>query len=193
MNTDKKVVYISYVKDDETIALDIAAGLSRYHIDYFLGNESASDKEKIAALQNMRVLVFLFSKKSMNSNIVDNEITKAIENQVPIVPFQVDDSKIIDNLSLDFMLKKSQWALGYPDREKQLDNLIVSVCRFMGVDAIQGNPTDPFEQLKRGIALEYGTNGLLKDRKEAMLWLEKSAESGNLMAMYESGHACRQT
>ena len=185
MNTDKKFVYISYVKDDEAIALDIAASLSKYHIDYFLGNESVTDKEKIATLQNMRVLVFLFSNKSMNSNIVDNEITKALEKQVPIVPFQVDDSKISDNLSLDFMLKKSQWVQGYPDHGKQLENLIVSVCRFMGVDAIQENPTDPFEQLKRGIALEYGTNGLLVDRKEAMLWLEKSAESGNLMAMYE--------
>ena len=185
MSKNKKVVYICYVKDDEAIALDIAAGLSKYHIDYFLGNESVTDKEKLANLDCMKVLVFLFSKDSLNSNIIDNEITKALENQVSIVPFQVDESKISDNLSLDFMLKKSQWVLGYPDREKQLDNLIVSVCRFMGVDAIQKNPTDPFEQLKRGIALEYGTNGLLKDRKEAMLWLEKSAESGNLMAMYE--------
>ena len=185
MSTNKKVVYVSYVKDDEAIALDIATGLSKYHIDYFLGNEYVSDKEKIIALQDMNVLVFLFSHGSLNSNIIDNEITTAINNQAPIVPFQVDDSKISDNLSLDFMLKKSQWVLGYPDREKQLDNLIVSVCRFLGVDAIQENPTDPFEQLKRGTALEYGTNGLLKDRKEAMLWLEKSAESGNIMAMYE--------
>lgn len=185
MSTSKKVVYISYVKGDEALAIDIATILSKYRINYFLGNESVGDKEKIAALQNMSVLVFLFSSESMNTSIIDNEITKALENQVPIVPFQVDESKISDNLSLDFMLQKSQWVLGYPDREKQMDNLIVSVCRFMGVDAIQENPTDPFEQLKRGIALEYGTNGLLKDRKEAMLWLEKSAESGNLMAMYE--------
>lgn len=185
MSTSKKVVYISYVKGDEALAIDIATILSKYRINYFLGNESVGDKEKIAALQNMSVLVFLFSSESMNTSIIDNEITKALENQVPIVPFQIDDSMISDNLSLEFMLSKSQWVLGYPDREKQLDNLIVSVCRFMGVDAIQGNPVDPFEQLKRGIALEYGTNGLLKDRKEAMLWLEKSAESGNLMAMYE--------
>ena len=185
MNTDKNIIYISYVKNDEELALNFAAVLSRFHIDYFLGNEYVGDKEKIIALQNMKVLVFLFSNGSMNSNIIDNEITTAINNLVPIVPFQVDEANIADNLSLDFMLKKSQWVLGYPDREKQLDNLVVSVCRFMGVDAIQENPTDPFEQLKRGIALEYGTNGLLKDRKEAMLWLEKSAESGNLMAMYE--------
>lgn len=185
MITKRCIVYISYVKDDEVVALEIASRLSKYHIDYFLGKESASGKEKIFNIQNMKVLVFLFSQCSINSNIVDNEITAAVENQVPIVPFQIDNSYIRDNLSLDFMLKKSQWVLGYPNREKQMDNLIVSVCRFLGIDAIQENPTDPFEQLKRGVALEYGTNGLLKDRKMAMLWLEKSAESGNLMAMYE--------
>ncbi len=185
MATNNNVVYICYVKGDEAIAFDIVSELSKYHIDYFLGNESMCDKEKITNLQNMKVLVFLFSCGSLNSSIIDNEITTAINNQIPIVPFQVDNSNVSDNLSLDFMLKKSQWVMGYPDREKQLDNLIVSVCRFLGIDAIQKNPTDPFEQLKRGIALEFGTNGLYIDRKEAMLWLEKSAENGNLKAMYE--------
>jgi len=179
------IVYISYVKADETLAVEIASKLEKYHIPYFLGKDSISSQEKLTNLDCMRILVYLFSKDSLNSNIIDNEITAAINSQVPIVPFQIDKTNIKDNLSLDFMLKKSQWVLGYPDREKQMDNLIVSVCRFMGVDAIQENPTDPFEQLKRGIALEYGTNGLLKDRKEAMLWLEKSAKSGNLMAMFE--------
>ncbi|SHM55877.1 TPR repeat [Xylanibacter ruminicola] len=179
------IVYISYVKTDEALAVEIASKLEAYHIPCFLGEESVVTKEKLANLDCMRILVFLFSKNSLNSNIIDNEITTAINSQVPIVPFQVDKTYIKENRSLDFMLQKSQWVLGYPDREKQMDNLIVSVCRFMGVDAIQENPTDPFEQLKRGIALEYGTNGLSCNRKEAMLWLEKSAENGNFLAMYE--------
>ena len=179
------IVYISYVKADEALAIEIASKLEKYNIHCFLGEETVISKEKLTNLDCMKVLVFLFSKDSLESNIIDNEITTAINSQVPIVPFQVDRTYIKENRSLDFMLQKSQWVLGYPDREKQMDNLIVSVCRFMGVDAIQENPTDPFEQLKRGIALEYGTNGLCKDRKEAMLWLEKSAENGNFMAMYE--------
>ena len=180
-----RIVYISYVKEDEALAVEIASKLEKYNIHCFLGEETVISKEKLTNLDCMKVLVFLFSKDSLDSNIIDNEITTAINRQVPIVPFQVDRTYIKENRSLDFMLQKSQWVLGYPDREKQMDNLIVSVCRFMGVDAIQENPTDPFEQLKRGIALEYGTNGLRKDRKEAMLWLEKSAENGNFMAMYE--------
>lgn len=180
-----RIVYISYVKEDEALAVEIASKLEKYNIHCFLGEETVISKEQLTNLDCMKVLVFLFSKDSLDSNIIDNEITTAINRQVPIVPFQVDRTYIKENRSLDFMLQKSQWVLGYPDREKQMDNLIVSVCRFMGVDAIQENPTDPFEQLKRGIALEYGTNGLRKDRKEAMLWLEKSAENGNFMAMYE--------
>lgn len=179
------IVYISYVKADEALAVEIASNLDKYHIPCYLGEESVISKEKLASLDCMKVMVFLFSKDSLNSNIIDNEITTAINNQVPIVPFQVDRTYIKENRSLDFMLQKSQWVLGYPNLEKQMDNLIVSVCRFMGVDAIQKNPTDPFEQLKRGIALEYGTNGLSRDRQEAMLWLVKSAENGNFMAMFE--------
>lgn len=189
----KDIVYISCVKEDESIANEIASNLAMYHIDSYIALQSESNKEKMLMLDSTSVLVLLFSSGVLKSSIIDNEVTEAINRHLPIVPFQVDDTSINENLSLDFMLKKSQWVLGYPNRTKQMDNLIVSICRFMGVDAIQQNPDDPFEQLKRGIALEYGSNGLLKDRKEAMLWISKSANNGNAMAMFELYRFYRNT
>ena len=182
---DNKLVYISCVKEDESIAKEIASILSMYHIDSHIALQSIDNKEKMLMLNSMSILVLLFSKGVLKSSVIDNEVTEAINRHLPIIPFRIDDTSIKENLSLDFMLKKSQWVLGYPDRTKQMDDLVVSICRFMGVDAIQQNPTDPFEQLKRGIALEFGSNGLRKDRKEAMLWITKSAENGNIMAMFE--------
>lgn len=181
----KKIVFISCELPDQKLAEEISNLLALYHIDSYISCIAKSCKEKIEHIQCMKVLVLLFSNNSVHSSIIDNEITEAINNQIPIVPFQVDDTSIKENLSFDFILKKSQWVLGYPDKEKQLDNLIVSICRFLGIDAIEKNPTDPFEQLKRGIALEYGTNGLSKDRKEAMLWLTRSAQHNNALAMFE--------
>lgn len=182
---DKKLVYISCVKEDESIANEIASILSMYHIDSHISLQSIDNNEKMLMLSSMSILVLLFSNGVLKSSVIDNEVTEAINRHLPIIPFRIDDTSIKENLSLDFMLKKSQWVLGYPDRTKQMDDLVVSICRFMGVDAIQQNPTDPFEQLKRGIALEFGSNGLCKDRKEAMLWITKSAENGNIMAMFE--------
>lgn len=182
---NNKLVYISCVKEDESIAKEIASVLSMYHINSYIALHSIGNEGKIQMLNSMSVLVLLFSSGVLKSSVVDNEVTEAINRNLPIIPFQIDDTSVKENLSLDFMLKKSQWVLGYPDRTKQMDNLIVSICRFMGVDAIEQNPTDPFEQLKLGIALEYGSNGLPKDLKKAMLWILKSAENGNIMAMFE--------
>ena len=181
----ENIVYICCEHSELSLAKEISDLFLNYHIDSFISSTAKSNEDKLNYLQNMKVMVLLFSEKTAHSAIIDNEVTEAINNQCPIVPFQVDDTSVKENLSLDFMLKKSQWVLGYPNKSKQMDNLIVSVCRFLGVDAIEKNPTDPFEQLKRGIALEYGTNGLFKDRKEAMLWLEKSAAQNNALAMFE--------
>lgn len=181
----KKIVFISCELPDQELAEEISNLLAIYHIDSYISCLAKSCEEKIEHIQCMNVLVLLFSKNSVNSSIIDNEITEAINNQIPIVPFQVDDTSIKENLSFDFILKKSQWVSGFPNRKKQMDNLFVSICRFLGIDAIEKNPSDPFEQLKRGIALEYGTNGLSKDRKEAMLWLTRSAQNNNASAMFE--------
>lgn len=182
---DRKLVFISCIPADENLAKEISMLLTAYHIDSFVSSMAKSNTEKLESLQQMKILLLLFSKGTLGTSVIDNEVTKAINNRVPIVPFQVDETSIKEDLSFEFMLEKSQWVLGYPDRQKQMDNLIVSVCRFLGIDAIEKNPTDPFEQLKRGIALEYGTNCLSKDRKEAMLWLNKSASNGNALAMFE--------
>lgn len=179
------LVYICCVEEDESIAEEIASVLSRYHIDTYIGLRSADNNERMRMLDSMRILVLLFSRGVLQSTIIDNEVTEALNRRLPIIPFQIDDTSVKENLSMDFMLKKCQWALGYPDRTRQMDDLVVSICRFVGIDAIQRNPQDPFEQLKRGIALEHASNGLHKDRKEAMLWITKSADSGNLMAMFE--------
>lgn len=190
---NNKLVYISCADTDLMLAESINEVLNKFHIDAFVSCQAKSTMEKMMMIEKMSVLVLLFSKETLASSIIDNEVTEAINRQLPIVPYQVDDTSIKENLSLDFMLKKSQWVLGYPDRQKQMDDLIVSVCRYLGVDAIQQNPTDPFEQLKRGIALEYGTNGLQKDRKQAMLWLKKSSDQGNYMAMFELYKLYRNT
>ena len=182
---DSKNIYISSSAEDHELAINIKNILEKFHFNVFISYQALDLSERVQILEKMNIMILLFSKETLKSCIVDNEVTEAINRQVPIVPYQVDETTIKECLSLDFMLKKSQWVLGYPDRQKQMDDLIVSVCRYLGVDAVQNNPTDPFEQLKRGIALEYGTNGLEKDRKEAMLWITKSAKQGNYIAMHE--------
>ena len=182
---DSKNIYISSSAEDHELAINIKNILEKFHFNVFISYQASDLSERVQILEKMNIMILLFSKETLKSCIVDNEVTEAINRQVPIVPYQVDETTIKECLSLDFMLKKSQWVLGYPDRQKQMDDLIVSVCRYLGVDAVQNNPIDPFEQLKRGIALEYGTNGLEKDRKEAMLWITKSAKQGNYIAMHE--------
>lgn len=177
-----KEVCICCVAEDILLAEEIKERLGRYHIDSLI---SRTNNDFLSCLDGVAVFVLLFSRYSSKSTIVDNLLSEAVGRRLRIVPFNVDGTSIADDPTWDFQLRKAQWVLGYPDRDKQMDNLVVSVCRFLGRDAIQEAPTDPFEQLKRGIALEYGTNFLEENRKEAMLWLERSAEQGNLEAMME--------
>ena len=59
---DNKLVYISCVKEDESIAKEIASILSMYHIDSHIALQSIDNKEKMLMLNSMSILVLLFSK-----------------------------------------------------------------------------------------------------------------------------------
>lgn len=182
---EKKDVFICCAPEEYPLADMIQDKLRYYHIGSVISDQHQIFNDFQSVLEGLSVFVLLFSKSAARSAAVDNLLSEAFGLRMRIVPFKVDETSITDDPTWDFQLRKSQWVLGYPDREKQMDNLIVSICRFLGVDSIQDSPTDPFEQLKRGIALEYGTNFLERNRKEAMLWLTKAAEQGNLQAMLE--------
>lgn len=181
----KKEVFICSSLEDYWLAEMIQDKLNCYHIGSVISDQRQILYDSLSVLDGISVFVLLFSKSAARSAEIDNLLSEAFSLRMRIVPFKVDESSITDDPTWDFQLRKSQWVLGYPDIDKQMDNLIVSICRFLGVDSIQDSPTDPFEQLKRGIALEYGTNFLEINRKEAMLWLTKAAEQGNLQAMLE--------
>ena len=181
----KKEVFICSSLEDYWLAEMIQDKLNCYHIGSVISDQRQILYDSLSVLDGISVFVLLFSKSAARSPEIDTLLSEAFSLRMRIVPFKVDESSITDDPTWDFQLRKSQWVLGYPDIDKQMDNLIVSICRFLGVDSIQDSPTDPFEQLKRGIALEYGTNFLEINRKEAMLWLTKAAEQGNLQAMLE--------
>lgn len=81
----------------------------------------------IDAIESSKIMVVVFSDSANNSKHVRNEVERAFNHQLPIIPFKTKD--IIPAQSFQYFLSSTHW-----------------------LDAINGNAEDYFEQLYRNCA-----------------------------------------
>lgn len=105
-------IFISFASDDMKIAEDICALLDKHNavatdidkVSYFMYRESISFAEnfvnKIAkVLLHTRTVLFLASKSSYESKWCNRELFFAVENNIPISTYIIDDEPIKENIS----------------------------------------------------------------------------------------------
>lgn len=119
-------IFISHVEADNDMASDISNSLEDRNVSCWL-KERHEDyntiiKSTVNAIQNSKLLILIFSKKSKNSNSVNTEVDMAFSYNIPILTFRIDDTKLEGGL--EFFLNAQNWIDASSNFEKGFDRLI---------------------------------------------------------------------
>ena len=129
-------VFISHSKKNKPIADAVLEKLEANGIKCWIaprnilpGTEYA--EAIIGAIRKCPIMVFIFSAISNESHYVMRELDSAVEEQMKIVPFRIEDVQPSD--SIKFFIKAPQWLDAFPEpKEEHFEELINAVKQHLG-------------------------------------------------------------
>jgi hypothetical protein len=131
MNHD---VYICYDEKDQITANAICHVLEENKIKCWLKTRDLGVSHLVdgimEAINEAKVMVLIFSSHSKNSNFVNTEVDLAFTENIPILVFKIDESKL--DGGLEFFLNNKHWLDAYPDPEVKFDSLIRDTSKLLG-------------------------------------------------------------
>jgi hypothetical protein len=148
MAHNKKVdVFISYSRKNTECADAICAAFDKAGITYFIDRQGIKIEqdyiEKIAnEIDNSKMVLFLASADSYRSKYINIELQYAFNNGVPILPYQIDDTKITKKWQM--LLSNANW---YNIHEHPFHStLITTIAEHVGNEVYldeSNKPVDP--------------------------------------------------
>ena len=107
-------VFISYSRKDKEKAEALCTALDEAGISYWIDRNihgSANFLSQITAyIKSCKVVVFVASANSANSEWTQKEILYALKHKKNIVPYRIGDFQFEDNDELDFVFTNVQWV-----------------------------------------------------------------------------------
>ena len=127
-------VFISYDKRDQITADAICHYLEDNNIKCWLKNRDGGlrqDVEEIMnAIRQSEVMVLVFSEYSKHSNHVKTEVDLAFTEEIPILVFKIEESKLEGGL--EFFLSNTHWLDAYPTSNAKFETLIRDTSEYLG-------------------------------------------------------------
>jgi hypothetical protein len=134
----------------------------------------------IAAVEKSKVLVLVFSANANNSKWVKDEITMALDEDIKIIPFRIDD--VSPRGGLKILKYRCQWLDAFTSPLKEhIEELVNVVCRHLGKEPaispqstksnesnVYPEPEPPKEEMPedvRKIAGKIGIQKVVKNEK----------------------------
>jgi len=110
-------VFISYVSQDEAVAKAVCAGLEEQKIHCWIAPRDILPgieyREAIlSAIESSRLMVLIFSAQVNASQFVRNEVDCAMEKNLAIIPFLIED--VVPSRGLKFNLGNKHWLKAFP-------------------------------------------------------------------------------
>lgn len=183
-----KDIFISFASDDMKVAEDICFLLDKHNatasdidkVSYFMYRESIAFAEdfvnKIAkVLLHTKTVLFLASKSSYESKWCNRELFYAVENNIPISTYIIDDEPIKENIS--FLLGP---ARRHTKKEIKIEDMLSELLSTLKERTISIKSYSSNEQTSRNNDIEI-YNELSGNTKE----IYKSALNGNHLAHLE--------
>lgn len=121
----KNDVYVCYADEDKDIAEDVYSALRNRKLDCWMKSHDVQKDEvgeMMAAINNSRVMVLVYSANSKLSDYVNTEVDMAFSKKIPIMVFRTDDSKI--DGALEFFLKPQPKFNAYEDPDNEFKRLV---------------------------------------------------------------------
>ena len=126
-------VYICYDDSDEMTANAICHVLEENKIKCWLKSRDLGVDHIVdgvmEAINQSKVMILIFSSHSKNSNFVNTEVDIAFTEEIPILVFKIDESKL--DGGLEFFLSNKHWLDAYPNPEVKFENLISDTSKLL--------------------------------------------------------------
>ena len=111
-------VFISHSTRDLAVAEEVLAKLEENEIKCWIAPRDVRighkfGREIIQAIRKCPVMVFIFSASSNNSQFVMRELDSAVDEDILIIPFRIEDVQPSD--SIKFYIKAAQWLDAFPE------------------------------------------------------------------------------
>lgn len=129
-------VFISYSSKNKTTADAVCHSLESAGIRCWIAPRDVTpgydwDDEIVRGIDGSRVMVMVFSARSLQSKHVKGELHRAGENEIPIIPFRIEAVEPTGGLGL--ILTKVHWLDALtPPIEKHLGTLVEIVRKILG-------------------------------------------------------------
>ena len=135
MNHD---IFISYSSKQKSIADGVCHYLEENGFKCWMAPRDIPGGRKYGdciydAIIECKVFVLVFSEAASLSPWVNGEIHRAFSNNIPILPFRVDETQVKGDL--DLMLNQFHWIDAFPQYADRLPDLINSISGLLGKPA----------------------------------------------------------
>ena len=145
-------VYICYDENDTITADAICHVLEENRFKCWMKTRDIGvnpiAEEVMSAIKQSKVMVLIFSNYSKDSNFVNTEVDIAFTENIPILVFKIDESKLEGRL--EFFLNNKHWLDAYPDPEIKFETLIVDTSKVLGKPI--SNPVIPEKTQKLAVS-----------------------------------------
>jgi len=157
----RRFVFVSYSQPDRDCAFELVARVEAHGIPVWIAPRDVSPSadwaaEIIDAIAAARVMVLVLSASSNDSPQVRREVERAVNREVRILPFRIDE--VLPSKSLEYFLSAQHWLDAFPPpREPHYARLCAALDAILATpQAAPATPTravaPPAELPRRGPA-----------------------------------------
>ena len=124
-------IFISHSSIDKTIADSVCAGLENAGLRCWVAPRDIRAGDSwgssiIDAIATSKIMVIVFSSNSNASKQVMREVERAVQKDVVVVPFRIDE--VQPSKDMEYFLSATHWLDAItPNMEKHIDNLVTTV------------------------------------------------------------------
>jgi hypothetical protein len=129
-------VFISYSQPDRDVAQSLCSYLETNGITCWISPRNVLPGANypasiIAAIDNSRIIILVFSKSSNTSRHVFRELEEAVLKNIRILPFRIDDELLSDDMK--YFINIHHWLDAFKNSpETYFDELLGSIRSYLG-------------------------------------------------------------
>ncbi len=141
----RREVFVSYSQPDRDCAFELVARIEAHGIPVWIAPRDVAPAadwaaEIIDAIAASRVMLLILSAHSNDSPQVRREVERAVNRQVRILPFRIDD--VLPSKSLEYFLSSQHWLDAFPPpREPHYVRLCATLDAILGAGAVASAAT----------------------------------------------------
>jgi hypothetical protein len=127
----QKPIFISYSTKDKEVATALCAHLEKSNLSCWMAPRDIAPGKSYAAsivdaINQAKIMVLVFSTHSNASDHVLNEVERAFNKKVTIIPFRISDT--IPSSSMEYFLSLKHWLDAFENKPSRYFSDVQEIC-----------------------------------------------------------------